>query len=128
MFGDITGKLCYEAYRGRVEPCEDCMILKVLKDGKQRKILSDTVGPNGQVMCDQASVQLSRSASLFCGEALSGDKGHLCGQAGDGSLIGVSHRDLPGGPGSARKGGGSLNTPQQKRESGNQERCRGKEL
>ncbi|MEE9500720.1 MAG: sigma 54-interacting transcriptional regulator, partial [Candidatus Aminicenantaceae bacterium] len=50
MFGDITGKLCYEAYRGRVEPCVDCAILKVLKDGKQRKILSDTVGPNGQVM------------------------------------------------------------------------------
>ena len=50
MFGDITGKLCYEAYRGRVEPCVDCAIIKVLKDGKQRKILSDTVGPNGQVM------------------------------------------------------------------------------
>ncbi len=50
MFGDITGKLCYEAYRGRVEPCVDCTILKVLKDGKQRKMLSDTVGPGGQVM------------------------------------------------------------------------------
>ena len=50
MFGDITGKLCYESYRGRVEPCVDCAIIKVLKDGKQRKILSDTVGPNGQVM------------------------------------------------------------------------------
>jgi two-component system response regulator PilR (NtrC family) len=50
MFGDITGKLCYEAYRGRVEPCVDCTILKVLKDGKQRKTLSDTLGPEGQVM------------------------------------------------------------------------------
>ena len=50
MFGEITGKLCYEAYRGRVEPCIDCTVLKVLKDGKQRKLLSDTVGPDGQVM------------------------------------------------------------------------------
>ncbi len=39
MFGEITGRLCYEAYRGRVEPCVDCTILKVLKDGKQRKVL-----------------------------------------------------------------------------------------
>ena len=50
MFGDITGRLCYEAYRGRVEPCVDCAILRVLKDGKPRKVLSDTVGPDGQVM------------------------------------------------------------------------------
>jgi len=49
-FGDIKGRLCYEAFRGRVEPCVDCLILKVLKDGKQRKVLSDTVGPKGQVM------------------------------------------------------------------------------
>ena len=50
MFGDITGRLCFEAYRGRVEPCVDCAILKVLKDGKPRKVLSDTVGPEGQIM------------------------------------------------------------------------------
>jgi two-component system response regulator PilR (NtrC family) len=49
-FGDIKGRLCYEVFRGRVEPCVDCLILKVLKDGKQRKVLSDTVGPKGQVM------------------------------------------------------------------------------
>jgi two-component system response regulator PilR (NtrC family) len=48
-FGTITGRLCYEAYRGRVEPCVDCLILKVMKDGKQRKVLSDTVLPNGDV-------------------------------------------------------------------------------
>lgn len=50
MFGDIAGRLCFEAYRGRVEPCVDCTILKVLKDGKPRKVLSDTVGPGGQIM------------------------------------------------------------------------------
>ena len=54
-FGDIKGRICYEAFRGRVEPCVDCLILKVLKDGKQRKVLSDTVGPNGQVMWMECS-------------------------------------------------------------------------
>jgi PAS domain S-box-containing protein len=49
-FGDIKGRVCYEAFRGRVEPCVDCLILKVFKDGKQRKLLSDTVGPKGEVM------------------------------------------------------------------------------
>jgi hypothetical protein len=46
-FGDIKGRLYYEAFRGRVEPCVDCLILKVLQDGKHRKVLSDTVGPKG---------------------------------------------------------------------------------
>ena len=50
MFGNLKGRLCYEAFRGRVEPCVDCQIVKVLKDGKQRKVLSDTVGPHGEVM------------------------------------------------------------------------------
>lgn len=54
-FGDIKGRLCYEAFRGRVEPCVDCLILKVLKDGKQRKVLSDTMGPEGQVMWMECS-------------------------------------------------------------------------
>ncbi len=49
-FGNITGRLCYEAYRGRAEPCVDCQIIDVLKDGKQRKILRDTSGPDGKVM------------------------------------------------------------------------------
>lgn len=48
-FGDIKGQLCYEAYRKREEPCVDCLVLKVLEDGQHRKILSDTVRPNGDV-------------------------------------------------------------------------------
>jgi PAS domain S-box-containing protein len=48
-FGDITGRYCYEAYRGRTEPCVDCLIFEVMKDGKQRKVLRDTLLPNGDV-------------------------------------------------------------------------------
>ncbi len=54
-FGDIKGRLCYEAYRNRAEPCIDCLILKVLEDGKPRKVLSDTVGCNGNVMWMECS-------------------------------------------------------------------------
>lgn len=49
-FGDITGRYCFEAYRGREEPCTDCLIFKVMEDGKQRKVLRDTRLPNGDVM------------------------------------------------------------------------------
>lgn len=54
-FGDVRGRCCYEAYRGRTEPCENCIILDVLKDGKQRNVLYDTVGPGGQVMWMECS-------------------------------------------------------------------------
>ncbi len=67
-FGNITGRLCYEAYRGRVEPCVDCSIIKVLQDGKQRKVLSDTVGPDGSVMWMECA-----------SGALKDDEGHIIG-------------------------------------------------
>lgn len=48
-FGDIKGQACFAAYRGRNEPCADCLIFDVFKDGKQRKILRDTILPNGEI-------------------------------------------------------------------------------
>ncbi len=59
-FGDIRDRLCYEAYRGRIEPCENCGIKKVLQDGKPRRVLSDTVGPDGAVRwmeCDSSALK-----------------------------------------------------------------------
>jgi PAS domain-containing protein len=41
LYGDKVGETCYEAYRGRREPCENGMILDVLKDGKPRRALRD---------------------------------------------------------------------------------------
>jgi PAS domain S-box-containing protein len=50
LYGDKVGETCYEAYRGRREPCENCMILEVLKDGKPRKALRDIQLPNGNIL------------------------------------------------------------------------------
>jgi len=37
LFGSKIGEYCYKAYRNRKKPCGDCMVLEVLKDGKERK-------------------------------------------------------------------------------------------
>jgi len=50
LYGDKVGETCYEAYRGRREPCEDCMILDVIKDGNPRKALRDIQLPNGNIL------------------------------------------------------------------------------
>lgn len=50
LYGDKVGETCYEAYRGRQEPCEDCMVLDVIKDGNPRKALRDIRLPNGNVL------------------------------------------------------------------------------
>jgi two-component system, NtrC family, response regulator HydG len=49
-YGNKVGETCYQAYRGRREPCEDCMILAVIKDGKPRKALRDIQLPNGNIL------------------------------------------------------------------------------
>jgi histidine kinase len=46
----MIGKHCFKAYRNRKEPCEDCKILDVLKDGQHRRIIRDISLPNGDVL------------------------------------------------------------------------------
>jgi PAS domain S-box-containing protein len=46
----MIGKHCYEAYRGRKEPCEDCNVLAVFKDGQERKMIQDVSLPNGDIL------------------------------------------------------------------------------
>jgi len=46
----LIGKHCYNAYRGRKKPCEDCKILDVLRDGKERRIIRDVSLPNGEIL------------------------------------------------------------------------------
>jgi signal transduction histidine kinase len=36
VFGDPTGRACYEVYKKRSTPCPACAVLKTLKDGKSR--------------------------------------------------------------------------------------------
>jgi PAS domain S-box-containing protein len=50
LYGDKVGETCYEAYRGRPEPCEDCLVLDVIKDGNPRKALRDIRLPNGNIL------------------------------------------------------------------------------
>jgi two-component system response regulator HydG len=50
LYGSKIGERCFEAYRGRQEPCENCIILDVIKDGKPRRALRDIQLPDGNVL------------------------------------------------------------------------------
>src|SRR5512143_2670752 len=50
LYGARIGETCYEAYRGRREPCENCLILGVIKDGIPKKALRDIQLPNGNIL------------------------------------------------------------------------------
>jgi PAS domain S-box-containing protein len=50
LYGAKIGETCYEAYRGREEPCENCIILDVIKDGKPKSALRDIRLPNGNIL------------------------------------------------------------------------------
>ncbi len=46
----LIGRHCYAAYRGRNQPCEDCQILDVFKDGQERRLIRDIALPDGGVL------------------------------------------------------------------------------
>lgn len=50
LFRSRIGEHCFEAYRGRKEPCGDCIIFKVLKGGKIRTTIRDARLPNGDIL------------------------------------------------------------------------------
>jgi len=50
IYSSKIGERCYEAYRGRQEPCENCIILDVMKDGKPRRALRDIQLPDGKIL------------------------------------------------------------------------------
>ena len=50
LYGAKVGETCYEAYRGRREPCENCIILDVIKDGKPKQALRDVQLPDGNIL------------------------------------------------------------------------------
>ena len=50
LYGARIGETCYQAYRGRPEPCENCIILDVIKDGKPKSALRDIQLPNGNIL------------------------------------------------------------------------------
>jgi two-component system, NtrC family, response regulator HydG len=50
IYGNKAGEKCFEAYRGRQEPCENCIILDVIKDGKPKRALRDIRLPDGNIL------------------------------------------------------------------------------
>ena len=44
------GEHCYKVYRDRTDPCEDCKIIDVLMDGKERRGIRDITLPNGDIL------------------------------------------------------------------------------
>ncbi len=63
LFGSRVGEHCYAAYRGRTEPCEDCMVLEVLKDGRERRGIRDVPLPGGSVSLVEISSAAVRDAA-----------------------------------------------------------------
>lgn len=49
-YGSKIGEHCFEAYRARQEPCENCIILEVIKDGQPRRALRDIQLPDRSVL------------------------------------------------------------------------------
>ncbi len=49
-YGPRKGEKCYAAYRKRPEPCENCIILDVIRTGEPRNALRDVHLPDGDVL------------------------------------------------------------------------------
>lgn len=50
VYGDGIGRTCFQAYRNLEEPCEHCLVLDVLKDGKIRHGIQDIRLGNGETL------------------------------------------------------------------------------
>jgi PAS domain S-box-containing protein len=48
VFGKATGKFCYEVYKKRKTPCDDCMTAKSFEDGEVRISDAHGIDKNGQ--------------------------------------------------------------------------------
>jgi serine phosphatase RsbU (regulator of sigma subunit) len=55
LFGSRIGEYCYKVYRGRKEPCNNCMVLEVLKDGKERRDIKDILLPGDNILLLETS-------------------------------------------------------------------------
>jgi PAS domain S-box-containing protein len=50
LYGSIVGKVCFEAFFGLRQPCENCFMRDVLKDGKPRKRIEKLKLPDGRTV------------------------------------------------------------------------------
>jgi sigma-B regulation protein RsbU (phosphoserine phosphatase) len=62
IYGAIVGELCYETLFGFEEPCEDCLMLDVLKDGKPKKKIGKFELPSGRIVWAEANAAPFKNA------------------------------------------------------------------
>jgi sigma-B regulation protein RsbU (phosphoserine phosphatase) len=62
IYGSIVGKFCFEILKGRKQPCEDCLMLDVLKVGKPKKKIRKYKLPNGKIVWAEDNVAPFRNA------------------------------------------------------------------
>jgi PAS domain S-box-containing protein len=62
IYGSIVGKLCFETMFGHKQPCEDCLMLDVLKDGKPKRKIRKFELPNGRIVWAEASATPLKNA------------------------------------------------------------------
>jgi sigma-B regulation protein RsbU (phosphoserine phosphatase) len=62
IYGSIVGKFCFETLKGRKQPCEDCLMLDVLKVGKPKKKIHKYKLPNGKIVWAEDNVAPFRNA------------------------------------------------------------------
>ncbi len=55
LFGSGPGEYCFEVYRGRKTPCENCVVVEVLKDGKERRAIVDIELSDGEMRLMEVS-------------------------------------------------------------------------
>ncbi len=55
LFGSGPGEYCFEVYRGRKTPCENCVVVEVLKDGKERRAVVDIELSDGNMRLMEVS-------------------------------------------------------------------------
>ena len=55
LFGSGPGEYCFEVYRGRKTPCENCVVIEVLKDGKERRAVVDIEMSDGAMRLMEVS-------------------------------------------------------------------------
>jgi hypothetical protein len=55
VYGSRVGDHCYKAFRGRTGPCEGCVVLEVIEDGKNRRGIIDITLPNGDTLLLEVS-------------------------------------------------------------------------
>ncbi len=47
-FGPVTGEYCYQAYKRRSTPCENCMVLQTFRDGKIHSTEEEGISREGE--------------------------------------------------------------------------------